>query len=256
MTQTIAVANQKGGTGKTTTTMNLGGALADLGKRMLLVDIDPQGSLGVGFGVDVPRLDQTIYDVMVHEVNLADILQPVRENIDLAAANIYLSVSDMQLAGEIRREDRLKDALTPVKARYDFVLIDCPPSLGLLTINALSASDSVLIPMSCDYYSLVGVRLLLETIDRIQTRLNPDLEILGVLPTRFDRRTLHANEVLEEAREKLGTQGIRVFDTVIRETVRLKEAPIAGQTITEYQSKHPAAEDYRSLAQEVLNVCS
>jgi chromosome partitioning protein len=253
MTHTIAISNQKGGTSKTTTAINLGGALADLGKKILLVDADPQGSLGVGFGIDVSRLEKTIYDVMVQGVKLETILRPVRDSIDLAPANIYLSVAELQLAGEIRREDRLRNALTPVKDQYDFVLIDCPPSLGLLTINALSAADAVLIPMSCDYYSLVGVRLLLETIGRIQAQLNPQLKILGVLPTRFDRRTLHAKEVLDEAREKLAKQKIKVFDTIIRETVRLKEAPIAGKTITEYQSKHPAADDYRVLAQEVVN---
>ena len=249
MSHIVAFANQKGGTGKTTTVINLAGALTELGQHVLAVDIDPQGNLTIGFGIDVFSLTSTIYEVMVNGQPLAEIIKPVRENIHVAPTNINLSVADLQLAGEIRREDRLRDALAPVKERYDFVLIDCPPSLGLLTINALSAADQVLIPMACDYYSMVGVRLLLNTIQRIQSRLNPRLKILGVLPTRFDSRITHAKEVLNEAREKLG-QHVKVFDAVIRESVVFKEAPVGGQTITEYNSKHPGAEDYRLFAQE------
>jgi chromosome partitioning protein len=251
MTIITAVANQKGGTGKTTTTINLAGVLAERGKRILAVDIDPQGSLGVGWGIDVANLEWSIYDVLLEKRPLRDILISVRETVDLAPANIYLSVADLQLAGEIRREDRLKQALAPIEDDYDVVLIDCPPSLGLLTINALSAADNVLVPMSCDYYALVGVTLLLDTVRRIQDQLNPDLEILGVLPTRYDSRTLHAKEVLEEATERLGKH-VHVFRSVIHESVRVKEAPITGQTITEYRGKHKTANSHRELAEEVL----
>ncbi len=252
MAYTIAFANQKGGTAKTTTVANLAGVLNELGTRVLLVDIDPQASLTIGFGVNVPELGQTMYDVIAGDAALADVLRQVRENVDLAPTNINLSVAELQLVGEMRREDRLKQALAPLQGRYDFILIDCPPSLGLLTLNALSAADHVLIPMSCDYYALVGVRLLLDTLRRVQERLNPHLRILGVLPTRYDARTLHSKEVLEEVRGRLDGQ-VNVFDTVIRETVRFKEAPIQGQTITEYMSGHPAAQDFREFTEEFLH---
>jgi chromosome partitioning protein len=180
------------------------------------------------------------------------VIVPLRDNVDLAPANINLSVAELQLVSEMRREDRLRQALAPVLTRYDFVFVDCPPSLGLLTLNALAAADYVLIPMSCDYYALVGVRLLLDTLQRVQERLNPDLAILGVLPTRFDVRTLHSREVLDEVRAKLDGH-VKVFDTVIRETVRFKEAPIQGRTLTEYMSDHAASQDLRDLAKEFLH---
>jgi len=252
MSNITAFANQKGGTGKTTTVINLAGALAEQGHRILVVDIDPQGNLTMGLGIDVFTLTNTIYEVMVNSLPIEEIIKPVRENIHVVPTNINLSVADLQLAGEIRREDRLREALATVANQYDYVLIDCPPSLGLLTINALSAAGNVVIPMSCDYYSMVGVRLLLSTIQRIQTRLNPHLKILGILPTRFDGRTTHAREVLSEAHEKLG-RNVKVFDSLIRESVVFKEAPIGGQTITEYSSKHPGAEDYRLFAQEFIH---
>jgi chromosome partitioning protein len=254
MPHTISFSNQKGGTAKTTSVINLAGTLAEMGKKILVVDVDPQGSLSIGFSVRIPIEEPTTYEVMVDGLPLQSIIQPVRENIDLAPTNINLSVAELQLVGKIRREDKLKNAIASVKDNYDFVLIDCPPSLGLLTINALAAADKVLIPMSCDYYSMIGVRLLLDTIRRIQSELNPQLKILGVLPTRFDARTAHAREVLDETRETLG-QHIKVFETVIRETVRIKEAPIEGKTITEYMSNHPGAQDYRDLAKEVINEC-
>lgn len=252
MTHTIAFANQKGGTAKTTTVANLAGALNERGHKVLLVDLDPQASLTIGFGVDVSTMAQTVYDVIANDVPLADVVTPVRENVDLAPTNINLSVAELQLVSEIRREDRLKQALAPLKGQYDFIMVDCPPSLGLLTLNALSAADRVLIPMSCDYYALVGVRLLLDTLRRVQERLNPELIILGVLPTRYDARTLHSKEVLDEVRSKLSGQ-VHVFDAVIRETVRFKEAPIQGQTITEYMSTHVGAQDIRDFTEEFLN---
>jgi chromosome partitioning protein len=254
MSYTIAFANQKGGTGKTTTVINLAGALAEVGKRVLVVDTDPQGSLTIGFGIEPSDLERTVYDVLVEGYAVQNIIERLRENIDIVPTNIYLSVAELKLAGEIRREDRLKNALAKVKNNYDYVLIDCPPSLGLLTINALAAADKVLIPMSCDFYSMVGVRLLLDTIHRIQDQLNPDLKILGILATRFDTRTAHAKEVLQDTREKLGSH-FKVFDAVIRESVRLKEAPIEGKTITEYSGNHASAEDYRNFAKEFIYEC-
>jgi chromosome partitioning protein len=254
MAHIVAFANQKGGTAKTTTVTNLAGVLNELGRRVLLVDLDPQASLTIGFGVDVSGLRETVYEVMIGDTALRDVIVPVREYVDLAPANINLSVAELQLVSEIRREDRLRHALAPIRDAYDYILVDCPPSLGLLTLNALAAADSVLIPMSCDYYALVGVRLLLDTLRRVQERLNPDLAVLGVLPTRYDSRTLHAKEVLEEVRAKLDGQ-TKVFETVIRETVRFKEAPIQGQTITEYVSDHPGADDFRRLTQEFLDEC-
>ena len=252
MAHTIAFSNQKGGTAKTTTVANLAGVLNELGKKTLLVDLDPQASLTIGFGVNLPELQQTVYDVIAGDAPLADVLLPLRENVDLAPTNINLSVAELQLVGEMRREDRLKQALAPLQEQYEFILVDCPPSLGLLTLNALSAADRVLIPMSCDYYALVGVRLLLDTLRRVQERLNPNLRILGVLPTRYDGRTLHSKEVLQEVRAKLDGQ-VHVFDTVIRETVRFKEAPIQGQTITEYMSGHVASQDFRAFTEEFLH---
>lgn len=251
MHHVVALANQKGGTGKTTTAINLAGALAEMDKSILAVDLDPQSSMTVGFGAVPADIAAGMYEVLIEGRPIKDIIIPVRETIDLAPTNINLSVAEVQLVSEMRREDRLKHALAPIQEQYDYVLIDCPPSLGLLTVNALSAADGVVIPMSCDYYSLVGVTLLLNTIARMKTQLNPRLEILGVLPTRYDGRTLHAKEVLGEVRRKLASH-CRVYTTVIRESVRIKEAPIAGQTITEYQTNHPAAQDYRDFAKEFV----
>ncbi|MCB0094250.1 MAG: ParA family protein [Caldilineaceae bacterium] len=249
----IAVSNQKGGSGKTTTTQNLAGALAEHNKTILVVDADPQASLTVGWGIDVSALEQTMYNVVVEHEPLQNILISVRDNIDLAPANIYLSVAELKLAGEYRREDRIKSALADLEKPYDYVLIDCPPSLGLLTINAFSAADSVLIPMSCDYYAMVGVKLLLDSIIRTKNQINPKLDILGVVATRYDRRTAHSKEILEELKNKLEPD-VRLFKAVIRETVRFKEAPIEGKTITEYNDAHAGAEDYRDLAREVIGI--
>lgn len=253
MARIIAVANQKGGTAKTTTTVNLGAALGERGKKVLLVDMDPQGSLGVGWGIgDVYNLPKSIYQVLMGEAGLRDVIISVRLNVDLAPANIYLSAAEFQLINKHRREDKLKNALQPVRDLYDYVLIDCPPSLGLLTVNALSAADQVLIPMSCDFYSMVGVTLLLDTIREIQVEVNPRLRVLGILATRFDTRTLHSREVLERTKNEMG-KGMRVFDSLVKESVRFKESPVVGQSILEYASSNDGARAYRTLAEEVEN---
>lgn len=253
MGKVIAMANQKGGTAKTTTTLNLGAALAEKGRKVLLVDMDPQGSLAVGWGIsDVYNLPKTIYQVLMGEAILRDVIIPVRLNVDIAPANIYLSAAEFQLINKHRREDKLKNALQSLRDAYDYVLIDCPPSLGLLTVNALSASDQVLIPMSCDFYSMVGVTLLLDTIREIQVEVNPRLKVMGILATRYDARTLHSREVLDRTKNEIG-KGLRVFSPLIKESVRFKESPIVGQSILEYAGNTDGARAYRALAEEVDN---
>jgi len=187
---------------------------------------------------------------LMGEATLRDVILPVRLNVDIAPANIYLSAAEFQLINKHRREDKLKNALQPVRDGYDYVLLDCPPSLGLLTVNALSAADQVLIPMSCDFYSMIGVTLLLDTIREIQVEVNPKLKIMGILATRYDARTLHAREVLERTKNEIG-QGLRVFEPLIKESVRFKESPIVGQSILEYAGNTDGARAYRALAEEV-----
>lgn len=254
MAKVIAMANQKGGTAKTTTTLNLGAALGEKGRKVLLVDMDPQGSLAVGWGIsDVYSLEKTIYQVLMGEATVRDVIIPVRLNVDLAPANIYLSAAEFQLINKHRREDKLKNALQSMRDSYDYILIDCPPSLGLLTVNALSAADYVLIPMSCDFYSMIGVTLLLDTIREIQVEVNPRLAVMGILATRYDSRTLHSREVLERTKTEIG-KGLRVFEPLVKESVRFKESPIVGQSILEYAGNTDGAKAYRALAEEVDNV--
>ncbi len=250
MARCIAVANQKGGSGKTTTTRSLGAALAELGRRVLLIDLDPQASLSEGAGLQLHSLPNTTYQVLIGTVKLADIIAPVEKGVDIAPANIHLSAAELQLVNMNRREDKLRNAIKLVRPDYDYILIDCPPSFGLLTVNALSAADSVLIPMACDYYTMLGVRLLLETVREIRDEVNPQLRIEGVLPTRYDGRTLHAREILEQTRQALGSS-IRVFDTVVRESVRFKESPITGRSILAYATGSEGAKAYRALAEEI-----
>ena len=250
MSKTIAIANQKGGSGKTTTTRSLAAALGEQGKRVLMIDLDPQASLSEGSGLELHKLGQTTYHVLIGSAKLADVIVNVDGRVDIAPANIHLSAAELQLVNMNRREDKLRNALKPLKEQYDYVLIDCPPSFGLLTVNALSAADSVLIPMTCDYYTMLGVRLLLETVREIQAEVNPNLKIEGLLPTRYDARTLHAREILDQTRGALGEE-IRVFDTVVRESVRFKEAPITGSSILAYAGASEGARSYRSLAQEI-----
>lgn len=246
--KTIAIANQKGGSGKTTTTRSLGSALAERGRFVLMVDMDPQASLSEGCGIPLYELEKTTYHVLLGSATLRDIIHNVEPHLDLAPANIHLAAAELQLVNANRREDKLRRALQAIRDFYDYTLIDCPPSFGLLTVNSLSAADSVLIPMTCDYYTMLGVRLLLDTVHDIQEEVNPNLRVEGILPTRFDGRTLHAREILERTRE---SGGVKVFDTLVKESVRFKESPIRGESILKYASSSEGARAYRALAEEI-----
>ncbi|MBN9103235.1 MULTISPECIES: AAA family ATPase [unclassified Pseudonocardia] len=247
----IAVANQKGGVGKTTSTINLGAALAEYGRRVLLVDFDPQGALSIGLGVQAHELDTTIYNLLMERgVEVDDVIRQTSvENLDLLPSNIDLSAAEVQLVTEVGREQALGRALKPVLDRYDVILIDCQPSLGLLTINALACSDQVLIPLACEFFSLRGVALLMDTIEKVQDRLNPDLKIVGILATMFDHRTLHTREVRQRVIEAFGDL---VFEAVINRTVRFPETTVAGEPITTWAPNSNGAEAYRLAAREVL----
>ncbi len=250
----IALCNQKGGVGKTTTTINLGAALTELGRRVLLVDFDPQGSASLGLGVHPHTLERSIYNLLLSaEYDVDDVVLPTDvPGMDLMPANIDLSAAEVQLVGEVAREQTLKRVLDPLRERYDFILIDCAPSLGLLTINALTASDRVIIPLECEYFALRGVALLSDTINKVIDRLNPELRVLGVLATMFDGRTVHTREVLTRVLEVFGDE---VFHTVVRRTIRFPETTVAGEPITTYDSGSPGAAAYRMLAKEVLVRC-
>ncbi|MGH3744320.1 MAG: ParA family protein [Mycobacteriales bacterium] len=247
----IALCNQKGGVGKTTSTINLGAALAEHGRRVLLVDFDPQGALSVGLGVNPGQLDRTIYDLLMEPSLAVDevLLKTAVAGMDLLPSNIDLSAAEVQLVNEVAREQTLARTLQQVRPDYDIVLIDCQPSLGLLTVNALTAAQAVIIPLECEYFALRGVALLMQTIDKVRQRLNPQLEVEGVLATMYDARTLHSREVLARVVEVFGDA---VFDTVINRTVRFPETTVAGRPIIDYAPSSPGARAYRDLALEVL----
>ena len=248
----IAMCNQKGGVGKTTSTINLGASLAEYGRRVLLVDLDPQGALSAGLGVPHYELEHTIHDLLVEpRVSIDDVLISTRvKNLDLVPSNIDLSAAEIQLVNEVGREQSLARALYPVLDRYDYVLIDCQPSLGLLTVNGLACSDVVIIPTECEFFSLRGLALLTDTVDKVHDRLNPKLSIGGILVTRYDPRTVNAREVMARVMERFGDL---VFDTVITRTVRFPETSVAGEPITSWAPKSGGAEAYRSLAREVID---
>jgi len=250
----IAMCNQKGGVGKTTTTINLGAALAELGRRVLLVDFDPQGSLSVGLGVNPHTLEHSIYNLLLsRDTAIDDVIDRTGvANLDILPSNIDLSAAEVQLVSEVAREQTLLRVLESVKPRYDVILIDCAPSLGLLTINALTAADKVIMPLECEFFALRGIALLTDTITKVTDRLNPRLEILGILGTMYDPRTLHSREVLERVVQAFGD---RVFHTVIRRTVKFPETTVAGEPITTYATTSPGATAYRTLAREVLARC-
>ena len=247
----ISMVNQKGGVGKTTSTINLGAALAECGRKVLLVDFDPQGALSAGFGANPHELDLTVYNVMMdRKVDIKDVILPTGvENIDLLPANIDLSAAEVQLVNEVAREQVLASALRKVRDEYDVILIDCQPSLGLLTVNALTASDGVIIPLICEFFALRAVALLVDSIEKVQDRLNPNLEIVGVLATMFDARTIHSKEVLARIVDAFGD---KVFDTVIKRTVKFPDASVSAEPILGYASSHPGAEAYRQVARELI----
>lgn len=247
----IALANQKGGVGKTTSVINLGAALVELDNRVLLVDMDPQGSLGVGLGAEPHSLERTVYNLLMedgtapHEV----LVETGQAGLHLLPSNIDLAAAELLLVQEVAREQSLKRVLDRIRHLYDFVLVDCPPSLGLLTINALTAADGLIVPLECEYFALRGMTLLMKTLARVRERLNPQLELVGILPTMADTRTLHAREVLERVHDAFGDV---VFKTRICRTIRFAEAPVVGKSILSYVSTSPGAEAYRDLAREVL----
>ncbi|QFQ02267.1 Sporulation initiation inhibitor protein Soj [Corynebacterium urogenitale] len=247
----ISMCNQKGGVGKTTSTINLGASLAAFGRKVLLVDLDPQGALSAGLGISHEELDVTVYNLLVdNSYSILDALHssPV-ENLDVVPANIDLSAAEIQLVNEVGREQALARALRPVMRDYDVIIIDCQPSLGLLTVNALSCSDSVIIPVESEYFSLRGLALLMDTVDKVRDRLNFKLEVLGILVTMFDRRTLHAREVMERLVEAFGD---KVFDSVITRTVRFPETSVAGEPINTWAPSSSGAVQYENLAKEVI----
>jgi chromosome partitioning protein len=247
----VAVCNQKGGVGKTTTTINLGAALAEQGRRVLLVDFDPQGALSVGLGIQPHDIDHTVYNLLMErDVTAQDVLHKTGvDGMDLLPSNIDLAGAEVQLVHEVGREYVLGGVLQPSMAEYDVIMIDCQPSLGLLTINALACADSVLIPLECEYFAMRGVALLMETIDKVSRRLNTKLTIDGLLATMYDSRTLHTREVLASMVNGFGD---KVFHTVINRTVRFPDATVAGEPITSFDSGSMGANSYRELAKEVL----
>lgn len=247
----ISMVNQKGGVGKTTSVINLGAALAELGRKVLLVDLDPQGALSAGTGINSYELDLTVYNLLLErDHDIREAIQPTTtENMEILPANIDLSAAEVQLVNEVAREMALARVLRPVVGDYDIILIDCQPSLGLLTVNALAASDGVIIPLGAEYFALRGVALLVETIEKVQDRINPRLEMDGILITMFDPRTLHAREVVARVVEAFPD---KVFHTAINRTVKFPDASVAAEPITTFASNNKGADAYRQLARELL----
>ena len=248
----IALVNQKGGVGKTTSSVNLGAALAGYGRKVLMVDFDPQGALSAGFGTNPHEMDLTVYNVLMErDVHVRDaIISTADDNIDLLPANIDLSAAEVQLVNEVAREQVLGRALRPVLNDYDVIIIDCQPSLGLLTVNALAAAHGVIIPLTAEFFALRAVALLVETIEKVQDRINPDLVVDGVLATMVDSRTLHSKEVIGRLVEAFGD---KVFETVINRSIKFADATVAAEPITAFAPNHPGAKNYRQLARELIS---
>ncbi len=250
MVKVIAIANQKGGVGKTTTAVNLAACLAQKGRKVLMLDEDPQGNATSGLGFDKRDIKKCVYDTLINDVPMKDVLlHSDYENLDVIPATIQLAGAEIELVSLMNREGRLKNALERVKHDYDYVLIDCPPSLGLLTINALTAANSVLVPIQCEFYALEGVSQLMNTIKLVQRNLNPALKLEGVLMTMFDQRTNLSSDVVGEVRKYFNT---KMYNTIIPRNVRLSEAPSHGQPVIVYDPKSKGAQVYSELAQEVL----
>lgn len=251
MGRVIVVANQKGGVGKTTTAINLSACLAETGRKVLAIDMDPQGNMTSGLGVDKDATEKTAYELLLGEVKLEECLQKsVVDNLDLLASNINLAAAEIELIGEEEKEFILQRGLEAVRDQYDYIIIDCPPSLNVLTINAMCAADTVLVPIQCEYYALEGLSQLIHTINLVQERLNPNLEIEGVVFTMYDARTNLSLQVVENVKSNLHQT---IYKTIIPRNVRLAEAPSHGMPITLYDSKSAGAESYRLLAEEVIH---
>ena len=246
----LAVLNQKGGVGKSTTAINLSAALGAMGQHVLLIDLDPQGNASSGLNVDKSSLNACVYDALLNDISLKDIIiENIYEGLDIVPATINLAGAEVELVSEFARESRLKEAIQPILDRYDFVIIDCPPSLGLLTVNALVATDELLIPIQCEFYALEGVTKLIDSMNRVKKRLNPELDIFGVLLTMYDARTTLSKQVTQEVQRFFGPA---VFETIIPRSVKLSEAPSFGAPINEYDPNGKGAIAYRKLAEEVL----
>jgi len=253
MTRVIAVSNQKGGTSKTTTVIHLGVALAQLGKRVLLIDLDPQGHVAEGFGIVSDDLQAEMSCVFEGSKRLTDIIMPkVRPNLDIAPSNIRLADMELTLVNLRFRENKLKRALEPVLTRYDIIFLDCPPNLGLLTVNALMAASHVLIPMAADYYSMLGVSRLIQSVETIKGEANPDLQVLGIIPTRYKATTTHAREVVARTKAELGDR-VHVFEPPVHDSTRFPEASAQGTTVFDIAPTIEGAQAYRAIAQEIAN---
>ena len=251
MGRIIAIANQKGGVGETTTAINLSASLASLGKKVLAIDMDPQGNMSSGLGVDKNEVEKTVYDLIIGNIGIEEcIYEEVIENLDVLPSNIDLSAAEIELIGVDNKEYILRDEVNKVKEKYDFIIIDCPPALSMLTINAMTTSDSVLVPIQCEYYALEGLSQLIHTIELVQERLNPELEIEGVVFTMYDARTNLSLQVVENVKDNLNQN---IYKTIIPRNVRLAEAPSYGMPINLYDPKSKGTESYLLLAEEVIN---
>lgn len=251
MAKVIAIANQKGGVGKTTTAVNLSSCLATKGKKVVIIDVDPQGNTTSGLGIDKKTIDKSIYDVIINDVNIENALvETVVENLYLCPSNIQLVGAEVELVSVISRETRMKAAIEGIRDKYDFIIIDCPPSLGLLTLNSLTASDTILVPIQCEYYALEGLSQLMNTVELVQRHLNPALDVEGVVLTMFDARTNLSIQVVEDVKKHFRN---KVYRTIIPRNVRLSEAPSFGLPIILYDPKSKGAECYLDLAQEVID---